>query len=296
MRVRWQSASIARDVRAVVVVLVLSAWTGGSPFVFGGPPLITDDPETPGRGEWEINVSHNIERSKDTFLMETPLFDINYGLLENDQWKIEFPVVYLDSDEAGSHWGMGDLLLGWKYRFLEEDTHRFMASVYPQLLVPTGHEGLGLGGGRVEALFPMQVGKHFFREKVFVYGEIGYNVVLGAPEANRWRYGLAAAWGATERLELMAEVGGLVFPSGGEPDDTFFNVGFKHDITKRASLIAAFGRSFHHAGRGTPDLLTYVGLQIMLGGNQDSEKEDEDNGRDPVSGWEARLFPSLTRR
>ncbi|OHB82004.1 MAG: hypothetical protein A2W31_05285 [Planctomycetes bacterium RBG_16_64_10] len=256
--------------------------------------MFTDDPETPGRGGWEINISHNIERTRDAFFMETPLFDINYGLLDNDQWKIEFPVLYLDSDEHGSHWGMGDLLLGWKYRFLEEEDHHIMASVYPQLLVPTANERVGLGGGNVEALFPLQIGKHFFQEKVFVYGEIGYNVVLGASDANSWRYGLAAASRATERLELMAEVAGLAFPGGTEPDDTFFNVGFKYDFTKRVSLIAAFGRSFHEVNRGTPDLLTFVGLQMMLGGRRGaSEGEDTDANRDPVSGREARL-PGLT--
>ena len=117
---------------------------------------------------------------------------------------------------------------------------------------------------------------------------------------NPWemRANEAAAWGATERLELMAEVAGLAFPGGAEPDDTFFNVGFKYDFTKRASLIAAFGRSFHDVNRGTPDLLTFVGLQMMLGGGRaTSEGEDTDGRRDPVSGREARLpgFPSLWR-
>lgn len=293
-----KSVAIAKRLRAITLAVALLACLGRHDACWAGPPLFTDDPETPGRGGWEINISHNIERTRDAFFMETPLFDINYGLLDNDQWKIEFPVLFLDSDEHGAHWGMGDLLLGWKYRFLEEEDHHFMASVYPQLLVPTGNERVGLSGGNVEALFPLQIGKHFCEEKVFVYGEIGYNVVLGAPEANSWKYGLAAQWGATERLELMAEVAGLAFPGGAEPDDTFFNVGFKYDLTKRTSLIAAFGRSFHDVNRGTPDLLTYVGLQMMLGGSRAaSEGEDTNGKRDPVSGREARLpsFRSLWR-
>lgn len=287
-----KSVAIPLSLRALTLAGALLGCLGEQSASRAGPPLVTDDPETPGRGGWEINISHNIERTQDAFFMETPLFDINYGLLGNDQWKIEFPVLYLDSDEHGSHWGVGDLLLGWKYRFLEEEDHPFMASVYPQLLVPTGNEGLGLGGGNIEALFPLQIGKHFFEEEVFVYGEIGYNVVSGASEANSWKYGLAAAWGATERLELMAEVAGLVFPGGAEPDDTFFNAGFKYEFTKRTSLIAAFGRSFHDVNRGTPDLLTYVGLQMMLGGSRAaSEGEDTDGKRDAVSGREARLPP-----
>jgi len=298
MRDSGKSVASAQHFQAVALAAALLAGLGEHAACWAGPPLVTDDPETPGRGGWEINISNNIERTRDAFLMETPRFDINYGLLENDQWKIEFPVLYLDSDEHGSHSGMGDLLLGWKYRFLEEKDRQFMASIYPQLLIPTGNEGLGLGGGNVEALFPLQIGRHFLKGKVFVYGEVGYNVVLSASEANRWKYGLAAAWGATEHLELMAEVAGLAFPGGAEPDDTFFNVGFKYDFTKRTSLIAAFGRSFHDVNRGTPDLLTFVGLQMMLGGRQAApEKEDPNGKQDPVSGREARLpgFSSLGR-
>jgi hypothetical protein len=298
MRTSWKSVAIAKSLRAVALAVALLACLGEHDDCRAGPPLFTDDPETPGRGGWEINISHNIERTREAFFMETPLFDINYGLVDNDQWKIEFQVLYLDSDENGSHWGMGDLLVGWKYRFLEEKDHQFIASVYPQLLVPTGNEGVGLGGGNVEAQFPLQIGRHFCEEKVFVYGEIGYNVVLGAPKANSWKYGLAAQWGATERLELMAEVAGLAFPGGAEPDDTFFNVGFKYDVTKRASLIASFGRSFHDVDRGTPDLLTFVGVQMMLGGSRAaSEGEEADGRRDTMSGREARLpgVPSLWR-
>jgi hypothetical protein len=283
--------------RAVALAVALLACLGPHDACRAGPPLFTDDPETPGRGGWEINISHNIERTRDAFIMETPLFDINYGLMNNDQWKIEFPLLYRDSDERGSHWGMGDLLLGWKYRFLEEEDHRFMASVYPQLLVPTGHEGVGLGSGRVEALFPFQIGKHFLEKKVFAYGEIGYNVVLGAPEANSWKYGLAAQWKATERLELMAEVAGLAFPGGAEPDDTFFNVGFKYDLTKQAALIGAFGRSLRGVERGTPDLLTFVGFQLKLGGNERADEGKADEKKDPVGRREAwlRRSPAMWR-
>lgn len=76
MRQPWEFLSIAKNLRAAVlgiVVIVVSSPGVGT----AGPPLITDDPETPGRGGWEINISHNIERTRNAFLMETPLFDIN---------------------------------------------------------------------------------------------------------------------------------------------------------------------------------------------------------------------------
>jgi hypothetical protein len=95
----------------------------------------------------------------------------------------------------------------------------------------------------------------------------------------------------------MAEVAGLAFPRGAEPDDTFFNVGFKYNLTKQAALIGSFGRSFHGVERGTPDLLTFLGVQLMLGGNKRANEGETDEKKDPVSGREARWLrtPTLWR-
>ena len=180
MSARWQTVrnltSVSVLFGAALVLTLLPARMAA------GPPLKTDDSETPGRGGWEINISHSIERAKHEFLMETPLIDINYGFLDNDQWKIEFPVLFVDPDDDRGHWGVGDVLLGWKYRFLEEDEYGFMASIYPQPLLPTGNEGVGLSDGRYELLLPIEVGKHFCEDKLFVYGEAGYNIVFDASE------------------------------------------------------------------------------------------------------------------
>jgi hypothetical protein len=108
----------------------------------GSPPLITDDPETPGYHGWEINITSSCEHAGGAIGMENPLFDINYGLTsDRDQLKVEFAVVSLDPeghDETES--GISDLLVGYKYRFLDEkDTcSGWMASIYPQVSCPTG--------------------------------------------------------------------------------------------------------------------------------------------------------------
>ena len=57
----------------------------------GGPPMITDDPGTPDKGAWEINLSLNSEIQKYDKEFEAPLLDINFGLNERIQLKLEFP-------------------------------------------------------------------------------------------------------------------------------------------------------------------------------------------------------------
>ena len=240
------------------------------PAALGGPPLVTDDPETPGRGGWEINISHSIEKIGDEFSMETPLIDINYGLLENDQWKIEFPLLFLDPEDDQGRWGVGDLELGWKYRFFEEDERGFMASIYPQLLTPTGNASLGLGGGRSEMLLPLEAGRHFCDDSLLIYGEIGYNLVFDGSDEHNWIYGVAAEWQSCERLKLLFEVGGVAWETGSEPDFPFFNGGLKYELTDHWTLIASAGRSFLDDDSGSPVLMTFLGLQWT--GGSDSRR------------------------
>jgi len=248
----------------VLGVVIVCWWL--IPAAPGGPPLVTDDPETPGRGGWEINFSHGVEKTRDEFSMQTPLIDINYGLLENDQWKIEFPLLFIypenDAPENDQgRWGVGDLEVGWKYRFFEEDERGFMASIYPQVLVPTGNACLGLGGGRTEMLLPLEAGRHFFDEKLLVYGEIGYNVVFDGSGEHNWIYGVAAEWQKSERLKLLFEVGGVTWETGSDPDFSFFNSGLKYELTESWTLIGSAGRSFRADHSGSPVLMTFLGLQ-----------------------------------
>ncbi len=277
----WEKLRVLTILRVALTMTSIGlAGTVGLP-VLAGPPLVTDDSETPGRGGWEINISHNIERTKDAFQMLNPLIDINYGFCENDQWKIEFPIVFVDPSGAGERWGAGDLELGWKYRFWDEETEGIMASVYPQSLIPTaddgrllpvGSEKAALGDGFTELFLPVEMGKHFFDERLFVFSEVGYNVVLDRDGVNECFYGVAFEWAQTERLEILFEVGGLAVDGHDEPDFTFFNGGWKLELNDHWTFIGSVGRSFRARSSGAPDLLAYVGFQLTIPGGDTARK------------------------
>jgi hypothetical protein len=88
-----------------------------------GPPFVTDDPEPPPPGGWEINVPFIIEHAASGTEMNAPLFDLNYGLLPNVQLQFQAPIkiVQQESDQAA---GLGDPLLGLKWRFLSDEKSR----------------------------------------------------------------------------------------------------------------------------------------------------------------------------
>src|SRR6187455_3167995 len=79
----------------------------------GGPPMITDDPGTPGDGHWEINVAFTTEHSPDERIAEMPLVDLNYGIGERLQLKYEVAWLRLE-DDSGRHDGFSNSLAGVK--------------------------------------------------------------------------------------------------------------------------------------------------------------------------------------
>jgi hypothetical protein len=137
----------------------------------GGPPFVTDDPEPPAPGGWEINVPFVLERTPGKTEMDAPLFDLNYGL-PGVQLKLEFPIKTVHEDGDGTATGAGDLLLGVKWRFFNNEQSRLQLGVYPQLLLPTGDRTRGLGQGGPAFLLPFLAQKSW--DKWTLYGNVGY--------------------------------------------------------------------------------------------------------------------------
>src|SRR5580765_3955402 len=80
--------SLQRFFLAVALVFLFSAAASAQ----GGPPFRTDDPETPGNRQWEINIGFIGERDRADGSYETPNLDINYGLGDRIQLKYEVPL------------------------------------------------------------------------------------------------------------------------------------------------------------------------------------------------------------
>jgi hypothetical protein len=99
-------------------------------FSQAGPPFVTDDPEPPPPGGWEINVPFILERTPGKTEMDTPLFDLNYGL-PDIQLKLEFPIEIVNEDSNGMQAGLGDSLIGVKWRFFNNERSQVQFGIYP---------------------------------------------------------------------------------------------------------------------------------------------------------------------
>ncbi|HEV8340017.1 MAG TPA: hypothetical protein VGR25_10245, partial [bacterium] len=70
---------VRRGKAALPCALALAALAAGVPrpaHAQGGPPLITDDPDTPGPGYWEVNLFGFLERSRQRRVWEEPRVDL----------------------------------------------------------------------------------------------------------------------------------------------------------------------------------------------------------------------------
>lgn len=228
---------------------------------FAGPPLLTDDPDTPGDKHWEINVAFTLDKTNKEATFETPLLDLNYGVGDNIQLKYEVPFLIQHEQGMGIQSGLGNSLVGVKWRFIDEEKFGLNMSTYPQLEFnpPTSSAGRGLVDKGTNLLLPVEVSKKF--GPFWVDGELGYTIRQYSD--NDWFYGLCSGYELLENLTLMGEINGGVTQEFTKKD-IVFNIGTQWDFSRKFGLLASAGRSLSHAASEEPNLLLYLGLQIRL--------------------------------
>ncbi|HEY3122944.1 MAG TPA: transporter [Thermoanaerobaculia bacterium] len=218
--------------------------------------MLTDDPGTPGNRRWEVNVAFTVEDSRAGRTFSVPLIDANYGLGERIQLKIEAPWL-VGKDENG----LGNVLLGIKWRFLDEDAHGVALSLYPQigLRAPAASRKRGLGEADRLYLLPLSARKKL--GPVSANAEIGFE--YRPRDEDEWIYGLAIGREVSKRLEVIGEVFGSS-PLGSRQSDFLLNVGLRGSLNERLVLLLAAGAGLGSRTRETPRLLGYLGGQFLF--------------------------------
>jgi hypothetical protein len=225
-----------------------------------GPPLLTDDPDTPGDHHWEINLAMTFSQTPSERLLGLPLLDVNYGLGQRLQLKAELPwLIRQDRNDTGTESGWGSTNLGVKWRFINQDKQGFAMSVYPQLEFRTSSASVrkGLIEGGAELRLPVEVSHDF--GNFAVDGEVGYQIVQR--EKDEWIYGFAVARKMSKRLELLGELHGESRANLTD-NEVVFNVGGRYNEGKRYTVLFSSGRSLGTASGDRPQWIAYAGLQF----------------------------------
>jgi hypothetical protein len=226
----------------------------------GGPPVISDDPGTPGNGRWEINLGVTEESLAGKTDVEAPLLDLNYGAGDRVQLKFQIPYAVQIAD-PGTRAGLGNSQVGVKWRFLDESKCGVSVSTYPQFTFnnPTASVRRGLADDGWQMLVPLEMSKTF--GKFQLDGEVGYN--LQQKLSNEIWLGLVGAFQASGRLQLLAELHSIETRrfTGNE---SVFDLGSRIKLTDLNTLLFAAGRSLPGSTNSQPKFFMYAGVQFTF--------------------------------
>lgn len=114
------SAAVPRRAAALLAIGLIAAI---SPAAAHGP-LFSASPHTPFKGAVEIELDYNREKASGAGKSESErevALEIEYGITADWEVGVELPHVKRDDDGRGKV-GIGDVVLGTKYRFLRHDS------------------------------------------------------------------------------------------------------------------------------------------------------------------------------
>ncbi len=212
------------------IILACLFWAANA---HGGPPLLTDDPDTPGPNHWEINAATMSEEINHAWLLATPLLDINYGVGDHIQLKYQVQFNELVPAQGGALAGMVNSLAGVKWRFLDQTNSSWLEiSTYPQLefVYPSSSGRRGLADSGDNVLLPIEL-EHQFKS-LTKYGELGY--LHNEYKASGGWYGLAAQYDFSEKFSLMGEFYGG-FDRAFEHNWLSLNIGFRRALVEHVA-------------------------------------------------------------
>jgi len=184
----------------------------------GGPPMITDDPGTPGNGRYEINLAISFERNSSQLSLGSPEIDFNYGLGERIQLTLQTSPVILKRNGHGPTGGLGGSEAAVKWRFYDDEASGLRISTFPQIifnvLQSSVRRGLADDGTRVQT--PVEIAKKI--GSFSVDAEAG--PVASSVGRSEWLYGIVGAKTLNANTQLMAELHGEARMNlGREPTD-----------------------------------------------------------------------------
>lgn len=229
----------------------------------GGPPLVTDDPGTPGDGHWEINLAMISQHYAGGTLVSLPDADINYGWGDHLQLKADLRWSFVQQDGSGWQNGAGFANYGVKWRFLDEDDVGFDMSTYLQYA--HGLSGSALTriiappGGQFYLPVEIQTTTHDFE----IDGEVGRNFVRQG--ANQWMAGIAVAHACGAELQCLGEVHMTYTerdPGAPATTETLVNLGVNLKLSDNLTMLFAAGREFGPQSGSPLHSLVYLGLQV----------------------------------
>lgn len=223
-----------------------------------GPPLLTNDPDTPGPGVWEINLAATGDRTGDVWNVDAPDVDLNRGVGERVQLSLHLPWAHARDAEGGWQSGWGAAEFGLRWRFFDQGEDGWKVAVQPQWVSAFSHaaQRRGLAPTHAEWVLPVQASHPLGHVDVVM--EVARHVV--AQEPDTWQAGVFADAECRARLHCLVELN-TTWEGGAR---TALNLGAVKAVNPHLNLLGSAGTELTGPRGERAQFLFYAGAQLLL--------------------------------
>jgi Putative MetA-pathway of phenol degradation len=234
---------------------------------FAGPPFLTDDPEPVDYKHSEFYVFSTYDKTKDGSQTAIPAFEYNYGVVPDTQLHIVIPFARSAPNDGPFEYGLGDIEVGVKYRFIQETETHPQVGIFPMAELDTGDADKGLGNGKTWWRLPVWLQKSWGGWTT--YGGTGYVINRAVGQKDYPFAGWLLQNDVNEKLTLGGEIFGRSKDTVNGESTTLLNFGGYYKFTPDFNLLFSAG----HSVTGETHTIAYLGLWWGWGGNEKEEKK-----------------------
>ena len=229
-------------------------------FAQGGPPMITDDPGTPGNGKWENNIAIAFSHVPNEWSIDTPAIDLNYGWGDHIQLTLQGGPTLLKRSDHGLIGGLGGTEAAVKWRFLDEEKSGFDMSMFPRIIFniqqSSGRRGLAEDGTRFQ--IPFQAAKTLGRWHL----DAEFGPLASSVGRSEWLYGIVGGFDVAKPTMLMAELHGTSRMNFSR-DVLAVNFGVRQTLTEHCVFIGSLGHEVREMNDEPLAFIGYFGVQLL---------------------------------
>jgi len=216
----------------------------------GPPPMQSEDTDTPGSNNWEVNFLLNAQLAGSERRIEVPTLDLNYGVGDRIQLSYEVPYVFARQEQSDAGGGtrvieangVGDSSFGLKYRFYDDEDSGLSLAIAPALEFRTPGGNHDVSERKTELAVPLILIREF--EHASITANAGVELTS---DTQRYFASFGAGRRISEHVALLAEIVGTDLNAADE-QRVLLNFGARWKISEKDSLSAALGRDVHAGG------------------------------------------------
>lgn len=248
---------LSQFLRPMLALLVLHPLSPS----LAGPPLSIDDPGILEPLQLELITAATLTSSDVRDYYQVPLLDVSMGLIQDYvQFSVVYPYIHSNPDDGSSASEFGNLEVGVKWRFLNNDRLQMAFAPSYAFGVTRRAAAQGIGDETDYAVFPVNA-EYRLNDLWQVNGEVRYvSVDAGGDE---WDYGVGAAYALDERWKFLFELSGT---ADNDLGNHFLDarVGFDAVVTESIHVLFSIATGLREpSGADKLDVDVFIGIQYF---------------------------------